>query len=148
VGSRAHGAYIMYVLQTTIKSQTLVDFMVEWTETQEPPTPVTREHWSMYFITSSDGESNCHDSCMAAYCQEVRKLRRSLKVLNFITSSDGTTSRPTPSLDSGIDMNGPHRACSYKTSPSHPSGSMKTTRHLCRGPHRVEAARDQLWIPT
>jgi ribonuclease HI len=32
-----------------IKSQALMEFMVKWTETQLPPTPVTRENWSMYF---------------------------------------------------------------------------------------------------
>jgi hypothetical protein len=30
-------------------SQALADFMVEWTETQQPPPPITQEHWSMYF---------------------------------------------------------------------------------------------------
>jgi hypothetical protein len=39
----------MYVPQTVIKSQALVDFMAEWTETQQQPPPVTQEHWSMYF---------------------------------------------------------------------------------------------------
>jgi ribonuclease HI len=32
-----------------IKSQALADFVVEWTETQQPHPPVTQEHWSMYF---------------------------------------------------------------------------------------------------
>jgi hypothetical protein len=33
-----------------VKSQALVYFVAEWTETQQPPPPrVTREHWSMYF---------------------------------------------------------------------------------------------------
>jgi hypothetical protein len=31
-----------------IKSEALVDFMAEWTETQQS-SPVTQEHWSMYF---------------------------------------------------------------------------------------------------
>jgi ribonuclease HI len=44
---------ITYVPQTTIKSQALVDFMMEWTETQQPRAPVTQEHWSMYFNVSS-----------------------------------------------------------------------------------------------
>jgi hypothetical protein len=43
------GLDITYVPQMTIKSQTLVDFMSEWTETQPPPALVTQEHWSMYF---------------------------------------------------------------------------------------------------
>jgi hypothetical protein len=46
------GLDIMYVPETTIKFQALVDFVVEWTETQQSPTPVTREHWSMYFDDS------------------------------------------------------------------------------------------------
>jgi ribonuclease HI len=29
-----------------------VDFVVEWTETQQPPAWVAREHWSMYFDVS------------------------------------------------------------------------------------------------
>jgi hypothetical protein len=44
--------HIMYVPQTAIKSQALADFVAEWTETQQPPTIVTREHWSMYFDDS------------------------------------------------------------------------------------------------
>jgi ribonuclease HI len=43
------GLDITYVPQIVIKSQALVDFMVEWTETQQLPTPVIRVHWSMYF---------------------------------------------------------------------------------------------------
>jgi ribonuclease HI len=32
-----------------IKSHALADFVTEWAETQQPPPPVTQEHWSMYF---------------------------------------------------------------------------------------------------
>jgi hypothetical protein len=46
------GLDITYILQTTIKSQALADFMAEWTETQQLPAPVTWEHWSMYFNDS------------------------------------------------------------------------------------------------
>jgi hypothetical protein len=46
------GLDITYGPQTTIKSQALVDFVVKWTETQQPPAPVTREHWNMYFDDS------------------------------------------------------------------------------------------------
>jgi hypothetical protein len=43
------GLNISYVPQMVIKSESLVDFVVEWIETQQPPPPVTQEHWSMYF---------------------------------------------------------------------------------------------------
>jgi hypothetical protein len=43
------GLNITYVPQMVIKSQALADFMAEWTETQQPPPPVTQEQWSMYF---------------------------------------------------------------------------------------------------
>jgi ribonuclease HI len=39
---------IAYVPQMVIKSQALADFVVEWTETQQPPPLVTGEHWIMY----------------------------------------------------------------------------------------------------
>jgi uncharacterized protein YchJ len=38
------GLDIIYVPQTAIKSQALVNFVAKWTETQQLPTPVTREH--------------------------------------------------------------------------------------------------------
>jgi hypothetical protein len=38
------GLDITYVPQTAMKSQTLSDFMAEWTETQQPPAPVAQEH--------------------------------------------------------------------------------------------------------
>jgi hypothetical protein len=43
------GLDVAYVPQTVIKSQALVYFMAEWIKTQQPPPPVTQEHWSMYF---------------------------------------------------------------------------------------------------
>jgi hypothetical protein len=42
------GLDIMYLPQMAIKSQVQTDFMVEWTETQQPPATATREHWTMY----------------------------------------------------------------------------------------------------
>jgi hypothetical protein len=45
------GLDITYMPQTAIKFQTLVDFVAEWTETQQLP-PVTQEQWSMYFNSS------------------------------------------------------------------------------------------------
>ena len=38
-----------YIPHTTIKSQTLVDFVAEWTEVQLPTPDVTHEYWMMYF---------------------------------------------------------------------------------------------------
>src|SRR6185437_3358870 len=35
--------------RSTIKSQALVDFIVEWTEIQDPPPNTRPEHWIMYF---------------------------------------------------------------------------------------------------
>jgi hypothetical protein len=46
------GLDITYAPQTEIKSQVLPDFVVEWLETQQPPTPVAQEHWSIYFDSS------------------------------------------------------------------------------------------------
>ena len=39
---------------TTIKSQALVDFIAEWTDLNEPPSPDVSDHWSMFF----DGSFN------------------------------------------------------------------------------------------
>jgi hypothetical protein len=36
----------------TIKSQILVDFVSEWTETQQPRPAEKPEHWKMYFDAS------------------------------------------------------------------------------------------------
>jgi hypothetical protein len=136
------GLNITYVPQMVIKSQALADFMAEWTETQQPPPPVTQEQWSMYFngsftlngvgggvvmispkgdrllyvillhfhvtnnvaeyealinslhittelgvqwlyihgnselvVNQVMGESNCRDSCMAAYREEIGEVR-------------------------------------------------------------------------
>jgi hypothetical protein len=43
------GLDMVYIPQTAIKSQALLDFVAEWAETQQPPQSVTQEHWSMYF---------------------------------------------------------------------------------------------------
>ena len=40
---------IAYAPRTTIKSQVLADFIVEWTEVQMPPVVVDQEYWTMYF---------------------------------------------------------------------------------------------------
>ena len=43
------GHDIRYIPHTAIKSQTLVDFVAEWTEVQLPTPNVTHEYWTMYF---------------------------------------------------------------------------------------------------
>ena len=40
---------ITYAPRTTIKSQVLADFIVEWTEVQTPPAVIDQEYWMMYF---------------------------------------------------------------------------------------------------
>jgi len=40
--------------RTTVKFQALVDFIVEWTDLNEPPLSDTSDHWSMFF----DGSLN------------------------------------------------------------------------------------------
>ncbi|XP_066344461.1 uncharacterized protein [Miscanthus floridulus] len=43
------GHNIKYISHTAIKSQTLVDFVVEWMEVQLPTPDVTHEYWMLYF---------------------------------------------------------------------------------------------------
>ena len=43
------GQGISYAPRTAIKSQVLVDFIVEWTEVQMPPAVVDQEYRTMYF---------------------------------------------------------------------------------------------------
>ena len=43
------GHDIRYVPRTTIKSQSLTNFVTEWTEVQLPTPDVTHEYWTMYF---------------------------------------------------------------------------------------------------
>ena len=43
------GLGIRYASRTTIKSQVLADFIVEWTEVQMPPAVVDQEYWTKYF---------------------------------------------------------------------------------------------------
>jgi hypothetical protein len=40
---------ISYAPRSAIKSQALVDFVVEWIETQQSLAPVDQEYWTMYF---------------------------------------------------------------------------------------------------
>jgi hypothetical protein len=43
------GQNISYAPHSAIKSQVLVEFVVEWTEIQNPPASVEHEMWIMYF---------------------------------------------------------------------------------------------------
>jgi hypothetical protein len=43
------GMTLPYALRKAIKSQVLVDFLVEWTDTQLPPAQIQAELWTMYF---------------------------------------------------------------------------------------------------
>ena len=43
------GQGISYSPRMAIKSQVLVDFIIEWTEVQMPSVDVDREYWMMYF---------------------------------------------------------------------------------------------------
>ena len=46
---RAHGEAPTYTPCKAIKSQVLADFVVEWSDTQLPPTQVQAELWTLYF---------------------------------------------------------------------------------------------------
>jgi hypothetical protein len=43
------GETLSYAPRKAIKSQVLVDFLAEWTDTQLPPTQIQAELWTMYF---------------------------------------------------------------------------------------------------
>jgi len=43
---------LTYAPRKAIKSQALVDFIAEWTDSQLPPTQVQAELWTMYFDRS------------------------------------------------------------------------------------------------
>ena len=54
------GAFtIEFTPRSTIKSQSLADFVAKWTEIQEPPPYTRSEHWIMYFngALNRDGAS-------------------------------------------------------------------------------------------
>jgi hypothetical protein len=43
------GETLSYAPCKAIKSQALADFLVEWTDTQQPPAQIQAELWTMYF---------------------------------------------------------------------------------------------------
>jgi hypothetical protein len=49
------GYDIKYVPRTTIKLQSLADFIAEWTEVQTPTSDITHEYWTLYFDGSVMG---------------------------------------------------------------------------------------------
>ena len=46
------GEALSFMRQKAIKSQVLVDFVAEWTDTQLPPAQIQAECWTMYFDRS------------------------------------------------------------------------------------------------
>ena len=46
------GHNIRYIPHTTMKSQALMDFVVEWTEVQLSTPDVIHDYWTMYFDRS------------------------------------------------------------------------------------------------
>ena len=72
------GHDIRYIPCTAIKSQSLVDFVTEWTEVQLPTPNITHEYWTMYFdgfimalgsragvvLISPDGSRLCYAICL------------------------------------------------------------------------------------
>jgi hypothetical protein len=46
------GETLSYALRKAIKSQVLVDFLAEWTDTQLPLVQIRAELWTMYFVGS------------------------------------------------------------------------------------------------
>ena len=55
------GEALTYAPRKAIKSQVLVDFIAEWTDTQLPPSQIQAECWIMYFDGSvmTTGTSTC-----------------------------------------------------------------------------------------
>jgi hypothetical protein len=53
------GYGISYMPRTTIKSQLLVDFIAEWTDTQMKPAPTNKKCWIMHFnrLLTKEGAS-------------------------------------------------------------------------------------------
>jgi hypothetical protein len=44
---------IIYEPRRAIKSQALADFLVDWTEAQQPKESIESKHWQMYFDSST-----------------------------------------------------------------------------------------------
>jgi len=77
--------------RTTVKSQALVDFVVEWTDLNAPPTPDISDHWLMFF----DGSLNTNGAgAKILYISPNKdKLRYVLRILipasNNVTEYEG-----------------------------------------------------------
>jgi ribonuclease HI len=201
------GLDITFALQTTIKSQALVNFMAEWTEAQQLPAKVIREYWSMYFddsfilngaeggfvlmspkgdrflyvirlyfhatndvaeyevliiglyiatklgvqwlyihddskliVNQVMGESNYHDSCMAAYRQEVRKLEEKFDgfELHHILRWDNEAADALAQLGSSREQ--PPLGVFVQDLIKPSIQLKKDSQHLCQGPHWVKVA--------
>ncbi|XP_066395945.1 uncharacterized protein [Miscanthus floridulus] len=82
------GTYsIEFRSRPTIKSQALVDFIVEWTEIQEPIAATCPEHWLMYF----DGALNINGAGAGILfiTPPKDKLRYVLRI-HFLASNNAT----------------------------------------------------------
>ena len=66
------GHTILYEPRTTIKSQALVDFLVDWTETQYLPPPPDSTHWRMHFEAWGSGIVCARPSHFPAISAHVR----------------------------------------------------------------------------
>jgi len=71
--------------RTTVKSQALVDFIVEWTDLNAPPSVDVFDHWSMFF----DGSLNINGAGVGILfiSPNKDKLRYVLRIL-FPTSNN------------------------------------------------------------
>jgi len=71
--------FLDFQSHTTVKSQALVDFIVEWTDLNEPPSPVVLDRWSMFF----DGSLNINGASVGILfiSPNKDKLRYVLRIL-------------------------------------------------------------------
>jgi len=71
----------------TIKSQVLADFIVEWTEIQEPIAATCLEHWVMYF----DGALNINGAGVGIlFITPTKDKLRYVLLIHFLASNNAT----------------------------------------------------------
>ena len=70
---------------TTIKSQALADFIIEWTDLSTPPTQALVEYWTMYF----DGSLNINGAGAGIlFISPTKKQLRYVLRLHFLASNN------------------------------------------------------------